>query len=206
MATKLDYQLKSPGQTRILIACEYSGIVSQAFEAKGFKCVTCDLLPRESPGTHYKGDIFDIIYDGWDVLIAFPPCTYLAKCQLHLNDYERKKARGKAKEFVTDLWNVDIPFKCLENPIGFLNTHWFPPSQILSPHYFGSPYSKDICLWLQNLPPLIYTCLSSGRKKVSNHVNSRMPQAQKSKIKSKFFPEVACAMANQWTSIISINS
>jgi len=187
---------------RILIACEYSGIVSQAFEAKGFNVVSCDLLPRTNGGTHYKGDLFDVLYDGWDAVIAFPPCTYLAKAQLHMKDYDRLIQRKKALNFVQMIWEADIPFKCIENPIGHLNTHWRPPSQILSPHFFGSPYSKETCFWLQNLPPLIYTCMSPGTKKVANHVNSRMSQSQKSHIKSKFFPELARAMVDQWTSII----
>src|SRR5690349_12909078 len=91
---------RSPSECKILIGCEYSGIVSAAFRAQGFQVVSCDLLPLESSGTHYKGDIFDVLYDGWDAMIAFPPCTYLCKAQLHMQDYERRKSRALAMEFV----------------------------------------------------------------------------------------------------------
>lgn len=195
-----DQKTRTP---RILIACEYSGIVSQAFERQGFDVVSCDYLPRQSSGTHYRGDVFDIINEDWTAMIAFPPCTYLAKCQLHMKDVARLYNRRKALEFVDRLYNCSIPLVAIENPIGHLNTNWKSPDQITSPHYFESPYSKEVCLFLKGLPPLIHTCVSPGRKKVSNHVNSRMTQEQKSTIKSKFFPELAQAMAIQWSYFIN---
>ena len=112
---------------------------------------------------------------------------------------ERLHNRILAFEFIKELWSCSIPKIAIENPVGWLNKNWMPPSQITNPKFFGSPYSKEVCLWLKNLPPLIHTCHSPGLKKVSNHVNSRMSQAAKSKIKSKFFPEMAKEMANQWS-------
>jgi len=186
---------------KILIGCEYSGIVSQAFKSKGHDVTSCDLLDSElsHDRSHYKGNIFDIVPGSFDMLIAFPPCTYLAKSQFHLHSSPgRKEETIKAVKFVDDLWKLDIEMIAIENPIGYLNKNWLPPSQITNCRNYGSIYGKEICLWLKNLPPLIDTYVSSGRKKVSNHVNSRMSQADKSKIKSRFFPEMAEAMATQW--------
>jgi hypothetical protein len=186
----------------ILVACEYSNIVSSAFRTKGHSVLSCDLFPSLNSDEHYIGYVQDIIdSEAWDMLIAFPPCTFLAKAQifqLYLDPGRVRKCL-QAVYFVDYLMSARIKRICVENPIGILSRVFRPPSQIISPHFFGSPYSKEICLWLKNLPPLIYGCQSSGRKKVSNHCNSRMSQNLKSHIKSKFFPEVAEAMANQWT-------
>jgi hypothetical protein len=186
---------------KVLVACEYSGIVSNAFKKRGHDVLSCDLLPSESYDNHYMGNVLDLISPGkFDLLIGFPPCTYLAKAQMHLYEFgkSRIRQRNEAVHFFSKLWRSPVPRICLENPIGYINTHVMPPSQILSPHYFGSPYSKEMCFWLKNLPPLLYTLISPGKKKVANHCNSRMTQTQKSKIKSKFFPELAEEMANQW--------
>lgn len=184
---------------KVLVACEYSGIVSSAFRNKGHNVVSCDLLPSEMPGEHYIGNVFDIVPEPFDLMIAFPPCTYLCNAQLHMKENARLIERKNAINFVLRLYHLPIKHIAIENPKGILSTVFRKPDQIVSPHYFGSPYSKDVCLWLKNLPPLIYGCMSPGKKKVYNHVNSRMTQEQKSKIKSKFFPELAAAMAEQWT-------
>lgn len=186
---------------KVLVACEYSGIVSAAFHARGHSVTSCDLLQSEgSPWVnHYRGNVFDIIDSGFDMAICFPPCTWLAKCQLHRKDEQSVMNRLEAFEFVLRLYYSNIPQVAIENPVGWLNTNWRPPDQITSPHYFGSLYSKEVCLWLKNLPPLIHTYVSPGKKKVANHTNSRMSGALRSKIKSKFFPEFAQAMANQWS-------
>ncbi len=185
----------------ILVICEYSNIVSQAFREKGHYVLSCDLLPNLSPqANHYIGDYNDLLHYDWDFIIGFTPCTFLANAQIfRLNRCHLRMSL--ALYWVSEMkkiMNNKCPTIVLENPIGFANTHWRKPNQIISPHLFGSQYSKDICLWTKNLPPLMFTCMSSGKKKVSNHVNSRMSQALKSKIKSKFFPEVAFEMANQW--------
>ena len=185
---------------RVLVACEYSGTVSQAFRAEGHNVISCDLEPSPVSAHHYKGDVLRLIKcQKFDLMIAHPPCTWLAKAQLHRQDSFSITNRLAAFNFVHTLWNAPIPHIAIGNPIGWLNTAWMPPQQIVYANEFGSPYGKDICLWLKDLPPLITGYLSPGKKKVANHVNSRMSQAVKSKIKSKFFPEVATAMAAQWT-------
>ena len=184
----------------IIVACEYSGIVSQAFRDKGHNVVSCDLLPSDVPGSHYQGNIFDLSLDRFDFLIGFPPCPYLSRARSILNSKEPMSfvPRLQASQFFKKLYYSKCPLVALENPPWYDYSLFRKPDQIIQPHYFGSPYKKEICLWLKGLPPLISTCYSNKRKSVSNHVNSRMSQALKSKIKSKFFPEVAEAMANQW--------
>jgi hypothetical protein len=183
-----------------LIACEYSGIVRDAFTKEGHNAISCDYLPSDTYGQHYTGDVMDILNNNeWDIVIAFPPCTYICRAQVHLlKDPERMKKHLEAVEFVKKIWAVKCDKVVLENPIGLLSTSWMPPSQIISPNQFGDPYKKDICLWIRGLPLLQSTNIVEGRKKVSNHVNGRMTNEQRSKIKSKFFPGVAKAMAEQW--------
>lgn len=187
----------------ILIACEFSNIVAQAFRDKGHFVITCDLLDNdENSDYHIKGNCLQVIKQfQFDMMIAFPPCTYLAKCQQFIcqRSESRELQQLSAANFFYRLYNVNISKICLENPAGYINTHFRPPDQIITPWYFGDPYQKEICLWLKNLPPLISTVYSSKRKSTSNHVNSRMSQELKSKIKSKFFSGIAAAMANQWT-------
>lgn len=186
---------------RVLVACEYSNIVSQAFRNQGCYVLSCDLDECNVPGSnHYQGNVFDIINDGWDIMIAHPPCTYLCKAQLWRVslDQERRKLQDKALDFVVKLSQAPIDKIAIENPIGALSRLFRPPEQLIYPYQFGDPYRKDIHLWLKNLPPLLPTLLSPGRKSMSNHVNSRMSQAEKSKIKSRFFVGVANAMASQW--------
>lgn len=185
---------------KILVACEFTGIVSQAFRAKDHDVTSCDLLPSLSPGKHYQGKVEDILSTGFEMLIGFPPCTFLCAAQMWRLQVsqDRLQKSDDAIDFFKMLYNAPIKYKALENPIGRLNNAFRKPDQIITPNWFGSPYDKDICLWLVNLPPLIATCYNTQKKRVSNHVNSRMSQDQKSMIKSKFFPEVAEAMANQW--------
>jgi len=185
----------------VLIACEYSGIVRHAFSALGHNCWSVDLLPSESPGQHVVGDALEIAYSKkWDLIIGHPPCTYLCKAQIwrvqrcHL----RAALQSQALTFFKKLYLSPAHSVALENPIGALTKLFRPPDQIIYPYNFGDPYRKDIALWFKNVPPLLPTIISAGRKSVSNHVNSRMSQAQKSKIKSRFFVGVAQAMAEQW--------
>lgn len=191
---------------KILIGCEYSGIVSEAFAAKGHQVVSCDL---HHPGenvlrrTHYIADVFAIASSAeWDLAIFFPPCTYLCRASMaHINSPGRRENMSRASAFVQQLYNLPIPRIAIENPIGTLSTLWRPPSQIIYPWYYGDKHSKDICLWLKRLPRLNGTPRITRPEKlipVSNHVNGRMSQNQKSKIRSKFFPLVAVAMADQW--------
>lgn len=185
---------------RVLVACEFSGIVRDAFELYGHDALSCDILPSDRGGKHYQGDVMDILNENWDLIIAHPPCTYLCNAQLHLcrQDKERAKKQELAIQFVKRILNSPCKRICIENPRGILHKFIGKPNQVVEPWYFGSPYSKDICLWTKNLPLLKQTHFNIGTKKVSNHTNSRMSQEERSKIKSRFFPEVALAMAEQW--------
>lgn len=183
----------------VLVACEYSGTVRNAFTNLGHFAVSCDILETESAGYHYKGDVFDILHLGWDLLIGFPPCTYLCKAQAGLMSSPGRREKQKdAFNFFQKLYNAPIPRIALENPVGYLSTKFRQPDQITSFHHFGDPYQKEICLWLKNLSPLVPTNYVTATKSVSNHVNSRMSQTLKSKIKSKFFNGIASAMSKQW--------
>jgi len=197
--------MKNFKKKNVLVACEYSGIVSQAFYDAGHNVLSCDILPSDNFHNHFTGNIFDVpginVPGTFDLMIGFPPCTYLCKAQMfRLLEYERRIKFIEAMAFVKSLYSLPINQICIENPVGALNNNWKKPAQIIYPYNFGDPYRKDICLWLKNLPPLINMVQSPGRKSVSNHVNGRMSQDQKSKIKSKFFPGVATAMALQWGS------
>ena len=187
----------------ILVACEYSNIVSQAFRDKGHFVISCDLLQCDIPGTdHIIGDVRQVIRQvQFDMMIAFPPCTYLAKCQQMLVNHStaRELLQLSAANFFYRLYKSNISKICIENPAGYMNTHFRKPDQIIHPYQFGDPYQKEICLWLKGLPPLITGPISLGRRHVSNHVNGRMSKEKKSHIKSKFFPEIAHAMALQWS-------
>jgi len=188
---------------KILIACEYSNIVASAFRAKGHSVLSCDIIANDFPSRdHLQDDVFNVLKNyTFDMMIAFPPCTYLCKAQIPLlhNSPGRIMEMCKAVGFVKQLYAADIPLIAIENPIGVLSSVWKKPSQITSPAYFGNQHHKDVCLWLKGLPPLIDTCINARHQPVRNHVNSRMTQQQKSHIKSKFFPELAAAMASQWS-------
>jgi len=142
---------------KILVACEYSGIVRDAFIARGHDAMSCDLLPTESPGPHYQGDVFDIINDGWDAMIAFPPCTHLAVSGAAW--FEQKRKDGRQQEgidFFMAMVNAPIPRIAIENPVGIMSKIYKPPTQIIQPYMFGDEVSKKTCLWLKNLPPLYH--------------------------------------------------
>lgn len=181
---------------------EESASVRSCLQDKGFEAWSCDLQPSRVPGNHYQGDVFDIIRDGWTHLIAFPPCTYLAKAQIWrcLKDPERMKLSLDAVDFVNRLFNSGINHVAIENPTGMLSASWRPPDQVVYPWWFGDGYSKEINLWLKGFPPLMATCYSPGRRPVANHTNGRMSQAQKSRIKSswEFYPGMIEALVNQW--------
>lgn len=192
---------------RVIVACEYSGIVSAAFAAKGHDVTSCDLLPTElvvrsnvERFRHIKGDVLALLRDeSFDLMIGFPPCTFLCQAPMHRKSPGDQVKTAQAYNFFLQLFYSRVKRIGLENPIGWLNTNFRAPDQITSPHKFGSPYRKAFCLWLKNLPPLMEGAMSAGSKSVNNHTNSRMTQEERSKIRSRFFPEVAEAMAEQWT-------
>ena len=144
---------------KILVACEFSGRVRDAFIAKGHDAYSCDFRPTESPGPHYEGDVLDILGDRWDMLIAFPDCTYLTSSGLHWNKRrpERAELTEKALRFVDKLLKADIKKKVLENPVGCISTRIRKPSQIIQPWQFGEDASKKTCFWLEGLPELKHT-------------------------------------------------
>lgn len=141
---------------KVLVGCEFSGTVRDAFIAKGHEAMSCDLLPTERPGPHYEGDIFDVIDDSWDLAIFHPPCTYLAVSGLHWN----KRVPGRAEkteealEFVRKLLDAPIPRIALENPVSCISSRIRKPDQIIQPWHFGHDASKKTCLWLKGLSPL----------------------------------------------------
>ena len=194
---------------RVLIACEYSGTVRDAFRAAGHDAVSCDLLPTDSPGPHYQGDVFDIIRDGWDMMIAHPPCTYLCSSGLHWNKRrpERAAQTEAALAFVEALLDAPIPRIALENPIGCIGTRIRKADQTIQPWQFGHDASKATCLWLKGLPPLTPTQtiaprLVGGRKRWGNQTDSGQnklpPSADRWKIRSATYQGIADAMAAQW--------
>jgi hypothetical protein len=187
----------------IILGCECSGIVRDAFSSAGHNAISCDLKETLSPGQHIVGDILEVIYSQkFDFGIFFPPCKFLAKCQgfrcvPESFFWEEQK---KAVQFVKDIYNSPIKSLAIENPSGALTRLFRPPDEIIYPWWFGDKHSKDIALWLKNCPPLIATVYNTKRIPVSNHVNGRMSSELKSQIKSTFFPLVAEAMATQWGS------
>lgn len=144
---------------RVLVACEYSGIVRDAFALRGHDAMSCDLLPSETAGWHYTGDVSDVIGNGWDLMIAHPPCTYLCSSGLHWNKRrpERAALTEDALRFVRLLLGADIPRIALENPVGCISTRIRKPDQTIQPWQFGHDASKATCLWLKNLPKLVPT-------------------------------------------------
>jgi hypothetical protein len=141
---------------RVLVACEYSGTVRDAFRELGHDALSCDLLPTERPGPHHQGDVRDLLHEGWDLMVAHPPCTYLSASGLHWNTRTPGRAAltEEALEFVRLLLEAPIPRVALENPVGCISTRIRPPDQTVQPWQFGHDASKATCLWLRNLPTL----------------------------------------------------
>jgi len=192
---------------KVLVACEFSGIVREAFRAKGHDAWSCDLLPSEIPGQHIQGDILQVLFDKWDLMIAHPPCTFLCSSGLHWN--KRKPGRelltDLAVDFAQMLLKSSAPMIALENPIGCLSTRVRKPDQIIQPWQFGHPESKATCLWLKGLPLLRPTNIlelpPSGRW--SNQTPSRQnklgPSPQRAMNRSRTYPGIGDAMASQWS-------
>jgi len=194
---------------KILIGHERSGKVRDAFIKKGHNAMSCDLLPSDSPGPHYQGDILDILDDGWDVGIFFPDCTYLCSSGLHWNKRipEREYKTEAALQHVRLLLNANIEKISLENPIGCISTQIRKPDQIIQPYNFGEDASKRTCLWLKNLPLLIPTKyikprIINGKKRWGNQTDSGQnklgPSKDRAYIRSITYQGIADAMAEQW--------
>lgn len=187
---------------KVLVLCEYSGIVRDAFTSAGHIATSCDIIPSSSPGRHIIGDALQVAETFTaDLIIAHPPCTYLSKAALHLckDNPERQSKRDIAVAFAISISQLNCPRIVIENPPGYLSSGWRQYDQCVRPYFFGDPYDKAICLWFKNVCPLIATEYSTERKSVFNHTNGRMSQALKSKIHSRFFKKTAAAMAAQWS-------
>lgn len=183
---------------RVLVACEFSGIVRDAFTELGAAAVSCDLLPTERRGPHYQGDVRTILNDGWDMMIAHPPCTYLAVSGARWFA-TRAKEQEEALAFVRLLLEASIPRIALENPVSIISTRIRRPDQIIQPWQFGHGETKATCLWLKNLPKLIPTKIVDGRQ---NRVHRLPPGENRWKERSRTLPGVAEAMAEQWLSAL----
>lgn len=191
---------------RVLIACEYSGTVRDAFIARGHDAMSCDLLPTDAPGPHYQGDVRDILGDGWDLMIAHPPCTYLSVSGMHwtTRGLRDPKLTEDALEFVRLLMDAPIPRIALENPVSIISSRIRKPDQIVHPWQFGHDASKRTCLWLKNLPPLVPTDILPGDAKTrrANQTPSGQnrlgPSPDRWKIRSATYQGIADAMADQW--------
>lgn len=180
---------------RLLVACEYSGVVRYAFAAKGWDAWSCDLLPSERPGQHYQGDVFDILYSQhWDMMIAHPPCTHLASSGARWWPMKRAE-QAEAVEFVRRLMDAPIERIAIENPVGYLSTAIRKPEQIIQPWQFGHGEVKTTCLWLKNMPKLQPTNIVEGRYQRCWKMS---PSQDRAKERARTYTGIAEAMAEQW--------
>lgn len=204
---------------KVLVACEYSGRVRDAFIARGHEAMSCDLLDTEAPGPHYRGDVRDILSEPWDLLIAHPDCTYLCGSGWHWVARGRIEADGRprmdhvnealafARMFIDGPETAHIPKRCVENPVGKLSSLVRKPNQIIQPHWFGDDASKATCLWTAGLPLLVPTepvppRLVDGKKRWANQTDSGQnnlgPSEDRWKERSRTYQGIADAMAEQW--------
>ena len=216
---------------RILIACEESDEVRGRFEALGFDAWSCDLQENRNPNAkHYQGNVFDIINDGWDAMIAFPPCTHLAVSGAR--HFEQKRKDGRQQEgivFFMEMINAPIEHIAVENPMGIMSTIYKKPSQIIQPYFFGDEAQKTTCLWLKNLPLLYHNKTPNlfdtdithvGKGDMIEFISKKgvkksqpkwyadalsLSADERSKVRSKTFPGIANAMATQWSEYIINN-
>ena len=197
---------------RVLVACEYSGRVRDAFIRAGHDAMSCDLLPTDALGPHWQGDVLEILNDGWDLMVAHPPCTYLTNAGVrHLHDHvasrngnrtavygeKRWDAMREGAGFFRSLLDAPIPRIAVENPVPhrYAREIMGPYAQLIQPWMFGHGETKGTCLWLKNLPPLLATCVHTGRYP---RIHLLPPSADRGKIRSETYQGIADAMAHQW--------
>jgi len=194
---------------KVLVACESSGVVREAFNRFGHVATSCDLLPSRVPGRHYTGDVRDLLDGGWDLMIAHPPCTYLCSSGMHwtTRGLRDPKLTEDALDFVRLLMDCPIPRIAIENPVGVISTRIRKADQYIQPYQFGEDASKKTGLWLKNLKPLTPTRyveprIVGGRKRWSNQCDSGQnklgPSEDRWKLRSNTYPGIAAAMAQQW--------
>jgi len=200
---------------RVLVACEFSGTVRDAFTKQGHYAMSCDLEPSTSNGNHYQGNVLDIINDDWDLMIAHPPCTYLTvtgnkwmKPEFAERFPTRQQDREDAVNFFLKLANAPIEKICIENPIGIMSTRFQKPNQIIQPYHFGHNASKSTCLWLKNLPLLEHTDVvdkgefityKSGKRVSKWYADAaNLSPSERAKVRNTTFQGIADAMADQW--------
>jgi len=195
---------------KILVACEFSGTVREAFAKLGHNAWSCDLEPTSLPGNHYQGDMFDIVNDGWDLIIAHPPCTHLAVSGAR--HFEKKRADGRQQQgidFFMRVINIDVPKLVVENPIGIMSTLYRKPDQIIQPFEYGHEATKSTCLWLKGLPLLKptnivskgeFVTFPSGKRMNKWYADSsKLSPKEREKYRNKTFQGIADAMAKQWS-------
>jgi len=208
---------------RVLVACEFSGIVREAFKVRGHDAWSCDLLPTEIPGQHIQGDVLEHLEDGWDMMIAHPPCTYLSYVGMrHWNKPGRAEKRVEAMQFFMRFIRANIPRICVENTLGYPSQVFRAPDQIIHPYYFGDPFQKRTCLWLKGLLPLRYALrdnlfesatavpkpeplyILQGEKGKGKKIHwvegiAGLSKVERQKARSRTFPGIARAMSEQWS-------
>ena len=202
---------------KVLVACEYSGIVREAFRRRGHDAWSCDLLDTEQPGPHYKCDVLEVLGLGWDLMIAHPPCTYLSRAGARFwNTPGRAEKRDEAMAFFMELWNAPLSRVCVENQVGYPWSMFRRPDQIINPFQFGDPARKKTCLWMRGLPLLVTSpglfqqCttkaipapspvfVEASGCKARHFTDSIGNVPDRWKIRSRTFPGIAEAMAEQW--------
>ena len=185
---------------KVLVACEYSGAVRDAFIRAGHDAMSCDLLPTDVPGPHYQGNVLDVIGDGWDLMIAHPPCTHLAVSGARWFK-EKQKEQAEALDFVRLLLAAPVPSIALENPVSIISSRIRKPDQVVQPWQFGHGETKATCLWLKNLPLLEPTNIVEGRE---TRIHRMPPSPDRWKERSKTYAGIAAAMADQWGSMSEV--
>jgi hypothetical protein len=184
---------------RVLVACEFSGIVRDAFRERGHNAWSCDLLPSERDGPHIMGDVLDVLGWGWEMMIAHPPCTYLAVSGARWFA-ERQQEQAEALAFVQALMDAPIPYIAIENPISVISSRIRKPDQIIQPWMFGHGETKATCLWLKGLPNLWPTDVVDGR---AGRVHREPPGPERWKNRSRTLAGIAAGMAEQWGPLVA---
>lgn len=202
---------------RVLVACEFSGVVREAFNSLGHDAWSCDIKPAEDAGKHFQQDVREVLYEGWDLIIAHPPCTYFSNAGarwFYNEKYKDKRIQDRedALNFFHLFTNVDCEHVAIENPVGTLSTLYRKPDQIIQPYEYGHTASKATCLWLKGLPKLIptdireveYHTTPNGRRFTKwFYESSILPVKERAAFRSRTFQGIANAMAQQWSPIIN---